>query len=250
MADIIRKKRDPETLAPATNLTNFPTISTQWIQRFLRRHLELSAIRARNMDASRIKDTSPEQLSKWFADLEKVTEEHDVSPENMYNMDESGFSIGEVEALKCIINADIRQKFQKAKPRRQEWVTLVECICSDGTAILPLIIFKGESLLRTWILANTDKSWCFSHNSKGWTSNLHGLEWLQRCFDPTTWEKANGGRFPRSCGFVVLLSCLGFRVFENMSKVFSCGCRFFRGLLSLRFCLHQARHILCFSTHQ
>ena len=83
MADIIRRKRNPETLAPATNLTNFPTIGTQWIQRFLRRHPELSAIRARNMDASRIKDTSPERLSKWFADLKKVIEEYDVSSENM-----------------------------------------------------------------------------------------------------------------------------------------------------------------------
>ena len=124
--------------------------------------------------------------------MKKVIEEYDVSPENMYNMDESGFSIGEVEASKCIINVDIRQKFQKAKPGRQEWVTSVECICADGTAIPPLIIFKGESLSRTWIPANTDKSWCFSHNSKGWTSNLHGLEWLQRCFDPTTREKVNG----------------------------------------------------------
>ena len=118
--------------------------------------------------------------------MKKVIEEYDVSSENMYNMDESGFSIGEVEASKCIINADIRQKFQKAKPGHQEWVTSVECICADGTAIPPLIIFKGESLSRTWIPANTDKSWCFSHNSKSWTSNLHGLEWLQRCFDPTT----------------------------------------------------------------
>jgi hypothetical protein len=70
------------------------------------------------MDASRIKDTSSERLSKWFADLKKVTEEYDISLKNMYNMDESRFSIGEVEASKCIINADIRQKFQKAKPGR------------------------------------------------------------------------------------------------------------------------------------
>jgi len=44
MADIIRRKHNPETLTPATNLTNFPTISTQWIQHFLHHHPELSAI--------------------------------------------------------------------------------------------------------------------------------------------------------------------------------------------------------------
>lgn len=105
--------------------------------------------------------------------------------ENMYNMDESGFSI-KVEASKCIINAQIRQAFQKANPGRQEWVTSVECIYADGTAIPSLIIFEAENLSRTWIPANTHKNWCFSHNSKGWTSNEHGLEWLRRCFDPMT----------------------------------------------------------------
>ena len=60
MANIIRRKHNPETLTPTTNLTNFPTIGTQWIQHFLHHHLELSAIQACNMDASRIKDTSPE----------------------------------------------------------------------------------------------------------------------------------------------------------------------------------------------
>jgi hypothetical protein len=34
--------------------------------------------------------------------------------------------------------------------------------------------------------------WLFSCNTKGWTSNEHGLQWLQRVFEPATREKANG----------------------------------------------------------
>ena len=117
--------------------------------------------------------------------------EYKIVPENMYNRDESGFSIGEIQPGKCIINAQIRQQFQ-TKPGRQEWVTSVECICADGTALPPLIIFKAENLSREWIPANTHNDWCFSCNSKGWTSNQHGIEWLRRVFDPSTREKANG----------------------------------------------------------
>ena len=72
------------------------------------------------MDAARIRDTSPEQLVKWFADLKRVTEEYNILPENMYNIDENGFAIGEVETSKYIINAHIQQAFQKAKPECQE----------------------------------------------------------------------------------------------------------------------------------
>ena len=97
------------------------------------------------INSVQIKDMSPECLTKWFKDLEMVTKEYKIIPENMYNMDESGFSIGEIQPVKCIINAQIREQFQ-AKPGHQEWVTSVECICADRTALPSLIIFKMENL--------------------------------------------------------------------------------------------------------
>jgi hypothetical protein len=190
MAQIIRKKRDPVTLKSTFNVMAMETIGDQWIQRFLRRHSELATVRLRSMEMGRVKDTSPKRLSKWFADLKSVIDEFNIHTENIYNMDESGFAIGTVERSVTIINADIRTHLQKANPGRQEWVTSVECICADGTALPPLIIFKAENLSHEWIPADTPKNWSFSCNSKGWTSNQHGLEWLQRCFDPTTRAKA------------------------------------------------------------
>ena len=68
-------------------------------------------------------------------------------------MDESGFAIGEKEDGGVIINAHIHQKFQ-AKPGRQEWVTVIECVCADGSHVPPLVIFKGENLSKQWIPAS------------------------------------------------------------------------------------------------
>jgi hypothetical protein len=34
--------------------------------------------------------------------------------------------------------------------------------------------------------------WHFSCNEKGWTSNIHGEQWIRDCFDVATREKANG----------------------------------------------------------
>ena len=56
----------------------------------------------------------------------------------------------------------------------------------------PLGIFKGKNVLQNWILDKILNSWFFSANTKGWTSNLHGLEWLKRIFEPLTRTKANG----------------------------------------------------------
>src|SRR5436190_395103 len=109
----------------------------------------------------------------------------------MYNMDESGFAIGTIEASKVIINKYIREHYQ-SQPGRQEWVTLVQCICADGTFVPPLIIFRAENLSPSWIPDNVPDNWRVSCNSKGWTSNQHGIEWLRKCFEPSTREKWNG----------------------------------------------------------
>ena len=68
-------------------------------------------------------------------------------------MDESGFAIGEKEVGKVIINATIYQQFQ-AKSWHQEWVTVVKCVCVNGSAVPPFVIFKVENLLRQWIPAS------------------------------------------------------------------------------------------------
>jgi hypothetical protein len=73
--------------------------------------------------------------------------EYNIKSENIYNMDESGFAIGEKESGRCIINIHIRQQLQ-AKPGRQEWVIVIECIYADGIVVPPLVIFKVENLSR------------------------------------------------------------------------------------------------------
>src|ERR1700710_2268333 len=68
---------------------------------------------------------------------------------------------------------------------------MVECICGDRTILPPLGIFKGKNVLQNWIPDQVLNSWFFSANKKGWTSNLHRLEWLKHVFEPLTWTKAN-----------------------------------------------------------
>jgi uncharacterized heparinase superfamily protein len=71
-------------------------------------------------------------------------------------------------------------------------VSVVECICADRSSIEPLVIFKGQNVLQSWVPNEVINKWYFSANSKGWTSNLHGVEWLKRVFEPATRTKAAG----------------------------------------------------------
>jgi hypothetical protein len=132
-------------------------------------------------------------VNAWFDALKDILTRMKIKENNIYNMDETGFSIGTMESTKIIVDSTLRTHHQ-AHPGRQEWVSIVECICADGTAIEPLVIFKGHNVLQSWIPNSVLNKWYFSANSNGWTSNLHGIEWLKRVFEPATRAKANGGQ--------------------------------------------------------
>jgi hypothetical protein len=109
LVEILRKRRVKNTDDDQVPLLVYDDFGKQWVQRFLRYHPELASVRPRSIDIVRVKDTSPEWLQRWFDDLKKVLVEFNIKSENIYNMDESEFAIGEKEAGRYIINANIRQ---------------------------------------------------------------------------------------------------------------------------------------------
>ena len=62
-----------------------------------------------------------------------------------------GFNIGVRGRSSYVICGANAKKMYQAEPGRTEWVTVGECICGDGTAVPPLVIFKGENLQTAWI---------------------------------------------------------------------------------------------------
>ena len=191
MAEEIRNRHVANINDNSIELVSYPSIGSSWVQRFLHRHQHLKTVIGVPIEAARMRDTSQEAIDNWFAAFVETIEEHNIMTENIYNMDETGFSIRTLQSAHVIIDKRMRKSFQ-AHPGRQEWVTSIECICADGTITSPFIIFKGEHISSAWIPKNAPHDWKFSCNSKGWTSNIHGLEWLRRCFEPATREKANG----------------------------------------------------------
>jgi len=170
-------------------------IGEQWPARFKSRHPYLQTIIPRPIEAARVKEISFQNLKQYFDAIQSVIERYNILTENIYNMDESGFAIGAIEASKVVIDTRVAEpsRYRQAQPGRQEWVTAVECISAEGSFLPPCIIFKAENFCRDWALsANAPKDWHVSNNSQGWTSNQHGTDWLRQCFEPLTREKANG----------------------------------------------------------
>lgn len=114
--------------------------------------------------------------------------------ENIYNWDEKGFLIGHASATKRILT---RSAYEQGRVRyvqqdgNREFVSLLACVCADGSALPPALIYKGAShdLQDTWLedLQEEDEAY-FASSAKGWTCDDLGLAWLSR-FDQNTKEK-------------------------------------------------------------
>jgi hypothetical protein len=194
MAEEVRSRRTYDLDDVSLNSLELPpqyTLGNEWVSRFIQRHPHLKVAIGRRIESVRIDGATKQVLKEWFDAYKEIVSEQKIKQENTYNMDESGFSIGTMESTRIILDSTLRTKHQ-AHPGRQEWVSMIECICADGTILPPLGIFKGKNILQSWIPNKVLNKWFFSANTKGWTSNLHGLEWLKRIFEPTTQAKANG----------------------------------------------------------
>jgi len=119
----------------------------------------------------------------------------------MYNFDEKGFLIGICRAVKRIVSVKhIRSKkiLGANQDGNREFISLLACICADGTAVPPGLIYQGESgdLQDVWLddFDSSSELAYFGVSKKGWTNEELGMSWLTKIFDRNTKEKAGNSR--------------------------------------------------------
>ena len=83
-----------------------------------------------------------------------------------------------------------------AQDGSREFISLLACICADGTALPPSLIYQGKShdLQSSWVteLDEEDEAY-FTSSDRGWTNHELGMSWL-RNFVKDTQEKAGRSR--------------------------------------------------------
>ena len=191
LADELRQHRLSGVNDDGAQRVVYSPIGEEWVLRFLMWHPWLQTVYSKTIERPRLKEVTYEVVEAFYKELEKVVTEFNISPENQYNTDETGSSIGTIQTARVVVDTTLQTQME-LELGRQEWVTCQECICADGTRLPPLIIFNGKNLCNTWIPKNREPGTSWASSSKGWTSNDHAYQWLVQIFEPQTWEKANG----------------------------------------------------------
>ena len=122
-------------------------------------------------------------------------DEHYITADDIYNVDEKGFLIGIALKMHRIMT---RKAYEEGRCRQstqdgnREFITLIACVSALGKVIPPTLLYKGQSrdLQDTWVddLEDADDMF-FGVTENGWTNDAYGLKWLQEVFEPRTRPK-------------------------------------------------------------
>lgn len=193
LAELIRQKRVRVASGSDAVAKTIAPIGQEWIYRFLNRHPTVQGLYARQIENARFNGATPEIVQNWFDAFAASSRDHSYEPRDVWNMDESGFAVGDSQTTRVIVPCDVNQK-NKVVAGKQEWVTDVECISAAGSALPPFIIFKGKNMNSGWLPAETPADWHFGVSDNGWTSNNLCLRWLVNVFEPLTRREGVGHR--------------------------------------------------------
>ncbi|KAG9186011.1 hypothetical protein G6011_02567 [Alternaria panax] len=184
----------------ASQLAGKP-VSESWVSRYLRRHPNhLISRSGKAMAKERTKADSGTKYNLYFKLLHEKMEEYNIQPIHIFNMDEKGFQLGRVGNTKRIFSRRLYEQKgarQALEDGSTEWITVIACICSDGKALSPTLIFQGANgaVQSSWVEAvQAGEHSVFTTSSpSGWSNNDIGLAWLKQVFDRETRRHASTG---------------------------------------------------------
>ena len=87
-------------------------------------------------------------IREWFDRLKEVIDDYGIQPEDLWNMDETGFQIGYRKQGFCVSKK--RKARPIAIPTNRETATAVEAISAAGRVIEPFLILKGKCQIGRW----------------------------------------------------------------------------------------------------
>ena len=109
-------------------------------------------------------------------------EKYNITADNIYNVDEKSFLIGQASASKCVITQTAFESswiLGAKQDSSQEFISLIACICANQTVISPCLIYKGEfhDLIDSWIKDLYEKDLAyFAASDLGWSCNALELQ--------------------------------------------------------------------------
>lgn len=134
-------------LCTRLGVDGFMPVGTLWVKRFLTRHPFLNIRSQRAMEKDRKKAENHASIDSWYTELQEAMQDHGILPNDLWNMNETGFRI-RIGRDEMVITREEGRKV--GFPQNRELATITEAISAEEEVIPPFIILKGKRHMAKW----------------------------------------------------------------------------------------------------
>jgi hypothetical protein len=128
--------------------------SRNWSAHFLTRYPHLKTVVSNKIDKPRHESCNTETFNTWFETFRDHFRKYKPQSQHIYNINETGFSMGENSKTYVIIDTTQTCLEQSVEGAKGEWVTVIESVSASGKAIPPFVIFKSKNIQSNWFQPN------------------------------------------------------------------------------------------------
>lgn len=139
----------PSAVAQQASAILGTQIGEHWVHRFRTRHPDLKAKWTTNLEHCRAQALNPTAVAGFYDVLKELQDEYQFEEDCIYNMDEKGIQQGVGKKVLALVDRD-QKIVQQVEDGNRELVTIIECVCADGTAIPPSVVFQGARRDLEW----------------------------------------------------------------------------------------------------
>ena len=155
-------------------------LSNSWLLGFLKRSKYLKLSKGNHLDMSRVQENAEGLISQFFKLYTDYINTHNILPDDIWNLDEAGFKIGDS-------TRNIQYVVPKNRPTvishdTSELVTVLEMISRTGKVGKPFFIYKGVHQMENWFPDVITENYYCATSPSGYINEPIFYEWVSDHF--------------------------------------------------------------------
>ena len=153
--------------------------SQSWLTKFIKTDLQdFHIIKTKPISRQRSTAQDKSLVTEWFHDYSQFLLENHILPDNIWNMDETGFQVGIPGGEEVIVPITAFELYTPS-PENKASITVIEAVSATGKATPPVLIIPGKMHMESWYHESLTGAETILLSESGYTNDQLAMEWLQ-----------------------------------------------------------------------